>query len=166
MKVWLYLSRKAQRKRLLRLEKDRRTRWRVSPDDWKHNAAHERLDALSRKLMTATDQPGARWTIVDGEDSKERDLAVGEALLKQLTQHLLNRERKPAPAQAAQTAPQKPLVESGRLLLEDVDLSSQLAAGVYRKRMHDDLANLNRLAWDAEKAKRSIVFVFEGWDAA
>src|SRR5262245_30975188 len=36
VKIWLHLAKKAQKKRLSRLEKSRLTRWRVSPIDWRH----------------------------------------------------------------------------------------------------------------------------------
>jgi len=166
VKVWLYLSRKTQRKRLLRLEKDPKTRWRVSADDWKHNAAHERLDELSRELMRATDRTGAKWTVVDCDKPRERDLAVGRAILSQLKAHLRLRAKRPAPTTISPPAAPVPVVKSGRLWLAAVDLRKHLTATAYKKRMHDDLANLNRLVWEAEKAGRSIVCVFEGWDAA
>jgi AMP-polyphosphate phosphotransferase len=166
VKVWLYLSRKAQRKRLLRLEKDPKTRWRVSPEDWKHNAAHERLDELSRELMKATDRPGARWTVIDSGHPRTRDLGVGRAILEQLRRHIAQRAKARKPAVSSSPAPPVPLVAAGRRLLDRVDLSRKLTATTYKRRLHDDLGELNRLAWDAERAARSIVFVFEGWDAA
>lgn len=166
VKVWLYLSRKSQRKRLLRLEQDPKTRWRVSPDDWKHNAAHERLDELSRELMKATDRPGARWTVIDCEHPRERDLAVGRAILDQLRRHIAQRARIRKTAVVAPPQQPAPLVATGRRLLANVDLSMKLGAAAYKARLHEDLGELNRLAWDAERAARSIVFVFEGWDAA
>lgn len=166
VKVWLYLSRKAQRKRLLRLERDPKTRWRVSPDDWKHNAGHERLDELSLQLMKATDRPGARWTVVDCEDPRKRDLAVGSAILEQLRNHVRLRAVAKRTAAKKPPPPPVPLVASGRRLLERIDLTKKLSASAYKKCLHDDLGVLNRLAWEAEKAQRAIVFVFEGWDAA
>jgi polyphosphate:AMP phosphotransferase len=166
VKVWLYLSRKTQRKRLLKLEQDPKTRWRVSPDDWKHNAAYDRLDALSRELMKATDQPGSRWTVIDSEHPRERDLAVGRAILLQLRQHLAQRAPAKKPAPAVSRAQPSPLVASGRKLLDQVDLTKSLSSTAYKARLHDDLGDFNRLAWEAERAARSIVIVFEGWDAS
>src|SRR5262249_26142706 len=36
LKFWFHLGKKAQKKRLKRLERDPETRWRVGPLDWKH----------------------------------------------------------------------------------------------------------------------------------
>jgi polyphosphate kinase 2 (PPK2 family) len=70
------------------------------------------------------------------------------------------------PAAAVSRAQPVPLVAAGRKLLEQVDLTKKLTTTAYKARLHDDLGSFNRLAWDAERAARSIVFVFEGWDAA
>lgn len=165
VKIWLYLSRKAQRKRLHKLEANPRTRWRVTAEDWKHNAAHERLDELSGALMKATDRPGARWTVIDSQHPRTRDLAVGRVIIEQLRAHLKSRAR-PKTAVVARPAAPVPLVADAGKLLEAADLTKKLSSSAYKKRLHDDLGVLNRLVWDAERARRSIVFVFEGWDAA
>jgi polyphosphate kinase 2 (PPK2 family) len=116
--------------------------------------------------MKATDRPGARWTVVDCENPRERDLAVGQAILSQLREHVRHRAATKPVAQKKPPPPPVPLVAAGRQLLAAVDLSKKMSAATYKRRLADDLGVLNRLAWEAEKAHRSIVFVFEGWDAA
>ena len=43
IKFWMHLSKKTQEKRLLKLEKDPKTRWRVTERDWKHFKLYDRF---------------------------------------------------------------------------------------------------------------------------
>ena len=55
VKVWLHLSKKAQKKRLSRLAKDDETKWRVSPIDWKHFRLYDRFVKFSGQALQRTD---------------------------------------------------------------------------------------------------------------
>ncbi len=57
VKVWLNLSKSAQRTRLRELESDPRTAWRVTPDDWKSQRDYDRLARISERM-----QPGVVYT--------------------------------------------------------------------------------------------------------
>jgi polyphosphate kinase 2 (PPK2 family) len=60
LKFWLHLSKKEQRKRLERLEKDKQTRWRVGPRDWKHFKMYDRFVEISERALQRTDTALAR----------------------------------------------------------------------------------------------------------
>ena len=51
------------------------------------------------------------------------------------------------------------------LVLDRVDLSSKLTKGEYRARLTEYQATLSRLHREARSRDKSIVMVFEGWDA-
>src|SRR6185295_18718848 len=77
VKVWLQISKEAQGRRLRTLRADPATAWRVTEEDWHHHRIYDRLAKTARLIRSKTDRPGARWAIIDAEDERSRDLAVG-----------------------------------------------------------------------------------------
>ena len=86
LKVWLQLSKEAQGRRLRALSDDSETAWRVTDEDWHHHRIYDRLAKTARRIRKLTDRPGARWTVIDAEDERRRDLLVGELLLARFNQ--------------------------------------------------------------------------------
>ena len=72
VKLWLHLSKKAQKKRLTRLESDPKTRWRVSPLDWKHFKLYDRFRRVSADALERTSTGVAPWHVVEGADANYR----------------------------------------------------------------------------------------------
>jgi len=54
LKFWMHLSKERQRKRLRSLEKDARTRWRVTKVDWEHFAIYDRFAKVSAHALRRT----------------------------------------------------------------------------------------------------------------
>jgi polyphosphate:AMP phosphotransferase len=163
VKVWLHLSKKAQGKRLRALRADAATAWRVTDEDWHHHRIYERLARTAQFIRLKTSQPGARWITIDAEDERARNLAVGHLLLQQYRLHLkklarLGR-RKPARATVA-------LRPAGLRRLQALPLDQELSEKQYDELREKWLGRLNRSVRTARLAGRSLVFVFEGWDAA
>jgi polyphosphate:AMP phosphotransferase len=162
VKFWLHLSKKAQKRRLRRLEKKRATRWRVSPVDWKHFKLYDKFRRASETAVRATDTAHAPWLVVEAEDDRTRELEVGEALLSAMRRRL---EGKAAPRGEA-AAERVVALERGGRLLEAVDLTQTLADKDYARRLpllQERVSRLTRRAW--EKGVSSVL-LFEGWDAS
>ncbi len=163
VKVWLGLSKEAQGRRLRALRADSATAWRVTDEDWHHHRIYDRLARTARLMVAKTNRPGARWTTVDAEDERARDLAVGRLLLRQFQQHKkridrLNRAVKPRTVRS--------LRPSGLRRLRVLPLDQELSEKDYDSLREKWLGRLSRTVRAALAAGRSIVFVFEGWDAA
>ncbi|MDQ5978393.1 MAG: AMP-polyphosphate phosphotransferase [Verrucomicrobiota bacterium] len=163
VKVWLHLSKDAQGRRLRTLRADPATAWRVSDEDWHHHRIHDRLDKTARLIRDKTDRPGAHWTIIDAEDERARDLAVGRLLLKRFADQKKRLARMTAPKPERQPRPLRP---SGLRRLSALPLDQDLSEKDYGSLREKWLGRLNRAVRTALAAHRSIVFVFEGWDAA
>ena len=163
VKVWLDLSKEAQGRRLRVLRADPRTAWRVTDEEWNHHRIYDRLDQTAQLIRKKTDQAGARWTVIDAEDERARDLAVGQLLLTQF-----QRQRAKRSALAAPTRPKKvtPLRPPGLKRLLSLPLDQELSEDDYEKAREKWLGRLHHAVRGALTAKRPIVFVFEGWDAA
>jgi AMP-polyphosphate phosphotransferase len=164
VKVWLELSKQAQGRRLQALSDDPETAWRVTKEDWHHHRIYDRLAKTARRIRELTDRPGARWTMIDAEDERRRDLLVGELLLAQFTQQqkkIARLNRRTGPPRGVQ-----PLRPSGLRRLRALPLDQELSEKAYESQREKWLGRLNCAVRAALEASRSIVFVFEGWDAA
>jgi len=80
LKVFLHISKREQRKRLLEREQDPTKAWKLDPNDWaerKHWKAYTKAyeDAFARCAST-----GAPWHIVPADSKTYRNLVVAEAL--------------------------------------------------------------------------------------
>ena len=163
VKVWLDISKEAQGRRLRELQEDPATAWRVTEEDWHHHEIYEQLAKTAALIRTSTNRPGARWTIVDAEDERARDLAVGQLLLRQFQQQ----KRKMARLKRARVSRGvKPLRPAGLRQLRALPLDQDLSEKEYDSLREKWLGRLNRAVRAAFAAKRSVVFAFEGWDAA
>ena len=163
VKFWLHLAKKAQRKRLERLESRAQTRWRVSPLDWKHFKLYDKFVKVSERALSRTDAAWAPWHIVEAADDRYRHLTVGQTLLKALTRA----GGRPAPTPRALATPSSPARREASVgVLDRVKLATRLTDAEYEKRMARLQARMSKLARAAWEGKRSSVFVFEGWDAA
>ncbi|MGE4531489.1 MAG: hypothetical protein AB7C98_09220, partial [Acidithiobacillus sp.] len=86
LKFWLHLSKKCQKKRFDKLEKDPATSWRVNKDDWRNHKHYGRFRQVAERALRQTSSAEAPWTIIEGYDARYRELTLGEALLRALRQ--------------------------------------------------------------------------------
>ncbi|RYE83967.1 MAG: hypothetical protein EOO75_18700, partial [Myxococcales bacterium] len=61
LKFWFHLSKKAQKKRLKSLESDPRTRWRITPQDWKNYELYAPFCRIGERLVRETSTAHAPW---------------------------------------------------------------------------------------------------------
>jgi len=164
VKVWLQLTKSEQRTRLRHLEEDPRTAWRVTPDDWKAQRDYERLARLAERMRAATHQPSAPWNVIEAVDPRARNLAVADLLLARFRAHARARDRLTSRGRGRRQV--VPLRPAGLRRLLSLPLESKLSQASYEKKRDKWLSRLNRVVRAAAQERRSIVWVFEGWDAA
>jgi polyphosphate:AMP phosphotransferase len=162
LKFWIHLSKAAQKQRLQELEHDPTTAWRVTGEDWKayriYNKAHELWESLLRETSTGV----APWHIVEGTDGRYRYLTVGKILLDMLRTTLAPR---PATPRHAITPPAPSVIDNVKLI-RDLDLSKKLPIKDYDRALEKHQGKLATLTRHKRFAKRSLILVFEGVDAA
>ncbi|WP_305042090.1 polyphosphate:AMP phosphotransferase, partial [Geoalkalibacter sp.] len=162
LKVWLHLSKQAQRERFQDLESKKATRWRVTAEDWRQHEHYEEMRRAAEHALRQTSTADAPWLVVEGADPRYRHLSVGQALLAGLKQRLAA----DPPAHSRRPAPPALPVVNGLTLLRSLDLSVQLDKKAYDKDLEKYQGRLNLLLRQKAFAKRSLVLVFEGFDAA
>jgi polyphosphate:AMP phosphotransferase len=162
VKFWLHLSRKEQKRRLRKLEADPVQSWRVSRREWKTYKHYDELRELSEQVLRRTSTAEAPWAIVEAADKRYRNLTVARGLLAALRERL----------ERAKAAPPRPAPQPVRLqppernVLNQLDLTLSLGPKEYKKRLAEAQAGLNLLVRRLRAARRSLILVFEGPDAA
>lgn len=160
IKFWLHLTKKGQKKRLLALAADKRTRWRVKDSDWRNHANYARFHDLAEEVLRRTSTQNAPWIVIEGTDARYRDLTVGRVLLDAMKSRLA--ERKPAQVHA----PPIVSVVDNLALLRNLDLKQKLAKADYEKALGECQGRLNYLSRKLAKKDTALVCAFEGSDAA
>ena len=161
IKLWFHLSKDEQKKRLEKLESKKRTRWRVTEQDWKHFEMYDRFRTISAHSLRRTSTDFAPWLIVPGAEPRYRQVVVGQALLEALERGHEGRT-KPAPPVLP---PAVPTID-GKTVITCMDLTKELPKKPYREELEKQQGRLNLLTRDPRFAERSLVLVFEGVDAA
>ncbi|WP_270937102.1 polyphosphate:AMP phosphotransferase [Falsiroseomonas oryzae] len=162
LKYWFHITRKDQRKRLKVLEKDPATAWRVSKMDWKLYRHYDDFFAVTEPFLRVTSTAEAPWLIVPGAEPRYRSLLVGRHLLEALEARLASGA---APPPATPDVPMPPALDKLNIL-RSLRLDRKLDKPDYARRLETWQGRLATLSRDAKFAKRSVVAVFEGNDAA
>jgi len=162
LKFWLHLSEDEQKKRLKTLEKDPKTRWRVTEKDWQNFKRYDKFRKVSERMLRVTSTAESPWTIVEGTDPRYRYLTIGRTILDNL------RQRLDAPEAPVHEGPVPPLVPAidDLMLLRTLDMSKKLSKANYEEELEKYQGRLNLLTRHDDFRKLSVVVVFEGNDAA
>ena len=165
IKVWFNLSKSEQGRRLRTLSGNPDTAWRVTPEQLRAHRIYNRLEKTAEHIIAETDRPGARWHRLEALETRARNITFAQTLLDCFKQH------KKSPEISAPPSPQKPkrviaLHREGRERLLSLELDHKLSSKAYEQKREKWLGRLNGAVRRAAAEKRSIVFVFEGQDAA
>ncbi len=161
LKFWLHLTRSGQRQRLRKLEADPRTAWRVTKTSWVRTRTYDALQNVAGHVLRLTNTSWAPWSIVDGTDDNYRHLRVGRELLASLEKRLGEKSVK-----KRVFAPPVAPVADDRNVLSALNLDRTLAGKKYELELARWQGRLAELARHRAFARRSLVLVFEGMDAA
>ncbi|HKU17478.1 MAG TPA: hypothetical protein VJQ52_24000 [Steroidobacteraceae bacterium] len=157
LKVHLDLDASLQRRRLKKLRSDKLTRWRVTHEDLWQARHHKEFRKAIEKCLHASDQPAARWHVIDGSDEDYREVRVGELLRDEMRAGLeeARKSMRPRPGKPAHAA-KLPRVRIEKV--EDDEYDEEL------ERLQGQLALLTRR--QRFRKHRGLVLAFEGMDAA
>lgn len=184
LKFWFHLGKKYQKKRFKTLEADPTQAWRVTKRDWEHWKRYDEFVPVAEHLIMRTSTGLAPWQIVEGFDARYRNLEVGSTLLRGILRGLEAEDRRRArtgdpgigaeDADEAATLP--PVVDLGNgsdegglavaTVLSTLDMRRTLEKKKYREELNRLQGKLNSLRRKARAKGRSMILVFEGWDAA
>jgi len=163
VKLWLHMPKKAQKKRLKKLDR----KGRIAPGDWEHFELYDRFTRISERALRHTDTGSAPWHVIEATDRRFREFTAGRLLLEHIEKGLKTmRGAGTASAKAAGPRISMPPAAGSSSILDHVDLKKRMAREEYERQLKKQQNAMNQLAWTARKKGRSVVLVFEGWDAA
>ncbi len=161
LKFWFHLSKDEQKKRLEKLEKRARTRWRVTKTDWDNFARYDKYRRISERVLRLTDAAEAPWVVVEGVDERYRTLTVARTVHDSLKKKLAEA---PHPPHSHAAPVVQPIDE--RNVLRELELDKKLDKADYRTELERLQRKLNLLTRSPRFSRISVVAAFEGSDAA
>lgn len=162
IKFWLHLSKDKQEQRLKLLEKNPKTRWRVTERDWKHFKMYNKFRSVHESVIRHTSTAEAPWIVVEGADDRYRSLTVGKVILDAIRKRLDD-----APKKSGETHAPKLLPSIDNLhLLKTLDLTQKLEKKKFQAELEKYQGKLNLLTRNDKFKDMTVIVMFEGNDAA
>jgi AMP-polyphosphate phosphotransferase len=178
IKLWFHLAKDKVQKNLKDDVKKRRVKLRSNPYTTKFSKEFDRFLGVSELAIRTTDKGNAPWHVIEASDAHYRDFMAGQIVLESI-RNVLNtgqtaslaqaRSLVSTPARLAKTSPRSAKSKTGEVpltVLDAVDLTRKLGNKAYKARLQKWQGRVNALSWEARAQRRSVVIVFEGWDAA
>lgn len=163
LKFWLHIDKDEQKKRLRKMHKDQRTKWRVEESLWGGSRNYQRVKRAAEQMLRITGTETAPWIPVDTSNPYYRSLVIAKTVCNAIKMRLEHPE--PVLATLPAAPGKKPGAER-KSPLSTLDLSLALEKKDYEKQLERYQDRLNKLVWSKAFCKRSLVLVFEGNDAA
>jgi polyphosphate:AMP phosphotransferase len=157
IKLFLHISKKEQKARLDKIEKEPFASWLVTDTDRDQNKSYGRYRDAVEAMVESSDSAYAPWTIVEAEDKRFATVKIYRTVIAAMEKRL---------APARQKKPVPPAKEARKLILNAVDLSKSLPEDEYKQKLENYQDTIKRLQYMAYRADVPVVIVFEGWDAA
>ncbi|MFA5370455.1 MAG: polyphosphate:AMP phosphotransferase [Sideroxydans sp.] len=159
LKFWFHLSKEVQSKRLKTLEKNPKTRWRVTAQDWQRFKLYDRFRRVSEHTLRETSTAESSWFVVEGSDARYRNLTVGKTLLQALRDRLDHTVKT-----VARVAPLQPPIDQLDVL-DRLDMTQKIAKKKFDRELEKYQGKLALLTRDPKFRKISVIAAFEGSDA-
>jgi polyphosphate:AMP phosphotransferase len=169
IKYWLQISKKEQKKRLLDLQKDDATKWRVEKEDWRQNRRYDRIIKNIDDMLEDTDTEFAPWTIIDAHDRRHATIKLLETAAEAIERRV-DREAAAAepvhPQMKTEPVTLAVSVSPGESPLDAADLTLSLGDEEYRSQVEKCEKKLREIELELYTKRIPVVIVYEGWDAA
>ncbi|MBS2034965.1 polyphosphate:AMP phosphotransferase [bacterium] len=159
VKLWLHVSKKQQKKKFKKLEKNPETAWRVTRQDWRYHKTYDDFIGSAGRALRRTDTGLSPWHIIESANSRYRDLTAAETLLSAIEARL---------EQPVEEAPEvAPLpVPLPVNVISSLQLNQELSEEEYHQELPHRQMLVGKLARKLHRRQRPAVLVFEGADAA
>lgn len=158
LKFWYVLPRDEQKKRLKAIEKKSAARHVLA--DWSTYKNRDKAAEVGEDIILATSKGYAPWFVIPSEDPEYRDASLAQTITQSIELKLADGE----PLEVA-----APPVIGGlekRSAVDAIDLTAKLDKKDYEERRQALQDKLSRISDTKAFAKRGMVLVFQGNDAA
>ncbi|MDR3331664.1 MAG: polyphosphate:AMP phosphotransferase [Synergistaceae bacterium] len=180
IKFFLHISKKEQKKRLRKMDRDNSSTWRVSDKEWHENAGYNETAKKLDEMIQHTDSAHAPWTLIEAHDRRYAIVKILTTVARRIEAGLEESERRKTaqPEHAVEASAASPLNNEDDTLdgltrstlepsvLRNLDLSKNIGQGEYDEKLPKLQDRLRELQYELYKVRRPMVIVFEGQDAA
>jgi polyphosphate kinase 2 (PPK2 family) len=91
VKFWLHISKKEQKRRFKKLEKNPLKSWHVQPEDWEHHRKYKDYVVAIEEMLERTDTEWGPWTIVEATDRRWARVKIFQTIIRRLEEALTER---------------------------------------------------------------------------
>lgn len=168
IKLFLYISREEQKKRLKKLEEKKETAWRVTERVWKRNKEYDKFLMMNEEMLQRTDTGCAPWTIIEATDKNYAAMkilaAVADRLQYELDCRAMEKDRPETVSHGPAALAAETRYKNG--VLSGVDLTKSMEKDEYKEELDRLQKRLEVLHSEIYRLRIPVVIGFEGWDAA
>lgn len=157
VKLWFHLSKPVFKKAM----RQRREvvahlpeKLALEPSVW-----YQHFNVTAEHVLRETDRYENRWCLIEADNPEFRDFTVAQTLIRVMQRRL--------------SSDVEQVGDDGGVLAEETGVSlldqlqhSVLSNDSYKKKLKAYEQKLTELTWQVYDQKRSVIIVFEGWDAA
>ena len=177
IKLFLDISRKEQKKRFEKLQKNKETAWRVTQGDLERNAKYNEYAAMMEDMLFKTDTDYAPWTIIEATDRRFATVKIYTTVIKAMAEQIEKQERQKKKVTADQETEDhmnvsevareadKELRELQVSILSKADLSLKYSREEYEEKLDKLQKKIEKLHGELYRRRIPVVLGFEGWDA-
>ncbi|MBE5793410.1 MAG: polyphosphate:AMP phosphotransferase [Clostridiales bacterium] len=164
-KFFLDIPQKVQKKRLKELDSKKATRGTLTKADWEQNRRYDRWQQVYQQVMDETNQPGAQWHLLNGEDKKAAKQAIYEIIMASMEQAIAQRKAGDRSWDTNELSDHDliPTEAIPELELFETDLPLDRE---YKAAVKEAQKKLHKLQYELYRKGIPMVIAFEGWDAA
>lgn len=164
IKLFLYISKKEQKRRFQKMLDSKETAWKVSWQDAKRNKDYEKYKKMNEEMLEKTETEYAPWVIVEAEDRRFATAKIYAAVIERLKERI-----KEVKAQKETTAKKKTDVQKKNILessvLSKADLTRAYTAEEYKTKLKTLQERMELLHSELYRRRIPVILGFEGWDA-
>ncbi len=164
IKLFLYIDKIEQKKRMDKLLEDKSTAWRVKKEDLKRNKKFDLYVDLIEDVLKATDTEYAPWHMIESVDKRFATVKMYKMIITQLEHAVREKHKENTVKQYAREKESKSFVSKNPVLAE-VDLSKKLGVEEYQKKLDKLQKKIEKLHGELYRKRIPVVIGFEGWDA-
>ena len=165
LKFFLHITKKEQKQRMEKLQKDPATRWRVGDVEWRRHRKYEEYMEIIEETLSQTDRDCSPWIPVAAMDRRLAAVKICETVARAFEQQIARQEQqtilKPVCLEAAEVRK-----EPAASMLDRVTMSKEWKPDDYEKAMDRFGKKLHEMHYETYKKRIPVLILFEGWDAA
>jgi len=113
VKFFLHISKKEQKKRFKKLEKDPLESWHVQPEDWEHHRNYDQYVLAIEEMLERTETEWGPWTIVEATDRRWARVKIFETIIHRI-EWALEKRGHSLPAERPNPNEEQPAPEEAR----------------------------------------------------